>query len=416
MLLGGVQRRDRVRKKMKKGCTVSGAPVQSVGAPVQSFESEGMVAVQSSDSEGMAAVQSSDSEGMAALSPAPAVTAFRDRLEKNKVVEAKFVATSRDASLTTVACVESFPTDADGNLVWPACAVSGEAMKRKIAQFLDYDQIYTGGQAQEVWPSLISAAYPWMQKLSLLDQLYTLVARVYFHRQSDRAWCDYIEFYCGLGNLSRAAIDGGLEGLSFDIACSSHHDVLTPHGLRLYLASIAATRSKALLWFGTPCSSFTIMCRGTSQRDASNQWLGNCCRSFVELGNAHCSVTGLLMLLGYLTDCDDVLEQSDSSCLPKVPPLNAVLIYMKAMRTLTYHGDFGGDSLKPLQLWASSSIMFEMSRTRSSGMCRSSLVVRDDETGAFTGVKDKLQSSQIYSIEFGRAVISSVKNHWRKSC
>ena len=123
--------------------------------------------------------------------------------------------------------------------------------------------------------------------------------------------------------------------------------MLTPDGLRLYLASIAATRSKALLWFGT------------SQRDASNQWLGNCCRSFVELGNAHCSVTGLLMLLCCLTDYEDVLEQSDSSCLPKVPPLNAVLIYMKATRALTYHCDFGGDSLKPLQLWASSSIVFE---------------------------------------------------------
>ena len=51
-------------------------------------------------------------------------------------------------------------------------------------------------------------SYFWMQKLSLSDQLYTLVARVFYHRQADRSWCNYVEFYCGHGNFPEQQLMG----------------------------------------------------------------------------------------------------------------------------------------------------------------------------------------------------------------
>ena len=115
------------------------------------------------------------------------------------------------------------------------------------------------------------------------------------------------------------------------------------------------------------------------------------------------------MLVAKLVLCEEGLEQPDSSVLPKTPPMNAVLMFCESQKTLTYHGAFGGDTVKPLQLWSGGAAMKDLARPKPFFGC-SPLVVRDP-CGGFTGVKSQLERSQEYTITFGKAIIAAFLEH-----
>ena len=213
-------------------------------------------------------------------------------------------------------------------------------------------------------------------------------------------------FFCGVGNLSRAAIGFGLRGLSFDIMMNQEHDALSGEGLALMLTALSATRLQALVWHGTPCGSFSVMSRATSLRSATNSFLGDPTLAFVATGNGLCDVSALTVFLAHMCGCLEVLEQSGTSCLPQTPPMLGVLAFIAAQKTVTYHACFGADNLKPFQLWSGHAVMSSLQRGKPAGTFGEELVVRG-ENGRFTGIGHKLQQSQVYSLEFGRAIISS---------
>jgi len=88
-----------------------------------------------------------------------------------------------------------------------------------------------------------------------------------------------------------------LEGRSFDYIYTSEHDALSRRGLRLFLAALAGKKSLSLTWFGTVCSSFTVLCRAQSLRQESNGYEGDTNRAFVQIGNGLAAVSALLYLL-----------------------------------------------------------------------------------------------------------------------
>lgn len=338
-------------------------------------------------------------------------------LDENKRVNDIFIGSSRDVTLEMDAmrAVERFPIDGHGRVVWPKCHVNIQDIKDKINKFLVLDQVHAGGHAMTAWSARLTAAYPFMVGWQLDQMLLALVARVLHARQSGLAWADYIELYCGQGNLSRAAIMAGLKGMSFDISLSEQHDVLTPRGLRLILTALTVTKKGALLWHGTPCSSFTIMSRSGSKRAESNLWLGDTSLQFVNYGNSLAEVSGMTMFLASVFELHEFLEQPESSCLPLTPCVKATLKANGDALTKTYLGQFQGESVKPLQIWSrtSSPIAASLRRSKPCLGTQSSLVTRNEETGGFTGIKSELAKSQTYTMSFGKAVIAAFLQHRR---
>eukprot|EP00435_Cladocopium_sp_Y103_P072527 s464_g40.t1 len=365
---GGWCGAKRVKKSLKKHQEVPSRSMQPQPVPTSDVP---MPTVQQNHDGLMPDVSPSDVGGVGA-SPAPTSSALSDRvkqaLERRAQIEVLFQSSSGKAvDKDMLAVVASFPCDGEGKFVWPESDNSYRAMRRRIQLFLVLDQIQNGSRACKV-------------------------VRV--------------DFFCGVGNLSRAAIGFRLQGLSFDIVMNEGHDALSGAGLALMLTALAATRHGALVWHGTPCSSFSVMSRATSLRSAANSFLADPELGFVAEGNGLCDVSALTVLLSHLCGCLEVLEQSGTSCMPQTPPMLAVLAFIAAQKTLTYHACFVGDSLKPFQLWSGHTVMRPLQRSKPAGTFQEELAVRS-ENGRFTGVKHKLQQSQVYSLEFGRAVISS---------
>ena len=302
--------------------------------------------------------------------------------------------------------------DAAGNLCFPSSAERAVVLQA-VNKFLRHDRQTNFGRAAQTWPQMIAAAYPFMQTWSLGDQLIALVARTLHHRAMGRSWLDVVEYFAGAANLSRAAIQRGFRVCALDKEISGSHDVISSvESIRLWLSVLAATKENALVWHGTPCSSWTIMCRSVSERCEANNWLGND-RGFVVEGNTLADLTGLTMFLAYLVNCIPCLEQSGTSVMAKSPCLRGVLAFILAIQVLTYHACFGGSSEKPLQLWSPSSMIEEVARSKpdmgGSGVplaCRS-------ENGGFTGIKDRLKASEHYTLLFGASIIEAWMSRFR---
>ncbi len=141
-----------------------------------------------------------------------------------------------------------------------------------------------------------------------------------------------IEYFAGEGGLTKACCDMGMKSSRWDKSYSESHDVLTEVGLRTWLNEHAHSALGCLVWLGTQCSSFLLICKAVSMRDKSNDYLGNRSRQFVKSGNAMMEVTALLYFLSFLTDCRPVVEQPLQSCMFKIKPLSTVMRFTHACR------------------------------------------------------------------------------------
>ncbi|CAJ1377852.1 unnamed protein product [Effrenium voratum] len=332
---------------------------------------------------------------------ANAAVAEHDRVDK------LFKRSCHDVDAHLFADVEGFPLNAVGDLVWFDLDERSK-IERLIVRLLRYDKAHSGGRAPDVWHCLLSSVYPFMTSWGIDKMLLALVLRTLHNRAKGRCWVQYIEYACGRGNLSKAALRRGLRGVSFDKIYSSSHDVLTIAGLRLWLLALAASLPKCLVWHGTQCSSFVTLSLSQSLRYKENDWLGDQDKLFVKVGNMLADITGLTMCLAFLMDGVEVLEQPLNSRMPLTPCLRAALVFTCAQKITTYHSCFGGETLKPLQLWSSCSMMTALARDRPIVMRSDAVLARRDKNGGFTGVKHLLLESQAYTLQFGDAVISAL--------
>ena len=131
------------------------------------------------------------------------------------------------------------------------------------------------------------------------------------------------------------------------------HDVCHVRGFRMAINAVCETRNQGLVWFGTPCSSFVQLCKYSTGRNITNDWMGDEHRSLAaRQGNEFMYVTLLLSVLGSLNGNRWVIEQPCSSCLFQIPIASHVMQLLQAMKAKTYGGAFGKTMLKPLQLWS----------------------------------------------------------------
>ena len=100
------------------------------------------------------------------------------------------------------------------------------------------------------------------------------------------------------------------------------------------------------------CSSFVVLCRAQSMRHEINSFLGDTSRGFVVIGKALGEMSSLLYFIAWCLCMRVVLEQPHSSCLPSMPSMSTLFRFCGAKKYVTYMGQYGGSSMKQLQLWS----------------------------------------------------------------
>ena len=342
-------------------------------------------------------------QGGASRTPATGATTAgrqRHRLQRKAPLDVRGQAEEEEAAgfvATVAARVRSHPLtkNPSGNNAEDIFSASVE-----IRAFLQKDR-QSGGTAARDWAPFLAAAYPEYAEESVEDVLMRLVCRCYTYRQSDLPRTECVEFWAGLANLTLEHFRQGLTCRRFDKEYSSTHDCLEPHGLRLWLDELCRTAPKCLVWNGTQCSSFVGLCVHQSKRGPSNNFLGDESRSFVLAGNAQMRVVSLIFFLSSVLGNRSVLEQPSNSCLPSMEPLRSVLEFTQSAYTITWLGQFGGDTPKPIQLWHTCPAYAALRRQRPRG-CFGILTVRTGRR--YSGKPTALKASQAYPVAFARAV------------
>jgi hypothetical protein len=92
------------------------------------------------------------------------------------------------------------------------------------------------------------------------------------------------------------------------------------------------------------------------------------------------------------------------------PSLKGVAYFTRAVRYKTFMGAYAGQSEKPLQLLSTWFAIKELEREKPL-MFSQPLVTRTQS--GFTGQKDLLQQSQVYTQQFGSAVCQLCRRHWQ---
>lgn len=209
----------------------------------------------------------------------------------------------------------------------------------------------------------------------------------------------------GCGNLS-AALQPYCA--AYDIALHPvHNDVLSAQGQTHYNMLLSATRRGGLHWFGPPCCSWVFLSRSQSLRTHSRPQ-GNVCHPWVALHNRIADWVADAVLRCHKSGIYYVIEQPRSSLLWRYPAILAALERTGAVHASVCLGDFGGSSLKPLELRGTAPWLPQLSvqgcfENPEPATKKKKLTVVDKD-GRVTGVPSALADSAAYPPEFCRAI------------
>ena len=286
------------------------------------------------------------------------------------------------------------------------CAAMSHFLVSTFDQFLQHGTCVGKGNALRIWPGLLDTLYPNLQGVADLSRKLALVCEGAFavRLRPHVKHHHFVEFWCGTGNLTKALLSFGFEGVGLDVTCSEEHNCLMSSGLRLWMNLLMSIIEHGLCWLGPPCSSFVILCLAQSQRYDFNDWWGDTSREFVRTGNMHMQIAAIVFLLACVVGLQVCLEQPANSCMCQLPPMYSVLSFVKANKIKTYLGAFGGPTEKPLQIWCNRAAYSQLLRQRSDACVSGPSLVTRNDNGSFTGVKDLLVESGAYTSKFGQHV------------
>ena len=271
---------------------------------------------------------------------------------------------------------------------------STSELLERIESFLDFDSL-RGSQAEQYWHSILGAVFPELQELSLKNRLAALIQCG--KRNMAASKFTFVEYFSGCGNLTKSFLAQEHLGAAFDFKYTSNHDCLTVEGLRLWFAALLSCGPKSFIWFAIECSSWVPLCLSQSLRHESNGYLGDTSKVFVQNGNAQMVVSSLLMFVACLLGHIVSLEQPLGSMLPLCDLMDTVLKIIGVSKTVCYLGAYGAKSVKPVQLWSTSSGLVALETGKPS--CPEELAQRGND-GQYTGKKDLLAESEQYPILF----------------
>ena len=278
-------------------------------------------------------------------------------------------------------------------------------MQRMFHSFFIRDEQENYGRACRVWTLMMHEAFPELVSMNI-TRLLTYLSVVGLRWRRSRRCFQFVEFFCGEGNLSKALLRINRRGLPLDIRLNRAHNFLTSIGIRFAILAVMMTTENALIWFGTPCSSWSIICMVWSRRYEENFFLGDEQFEFVRTGNSLMDFTALLYLFSFSIRNFVVLEQPRDSVLPKCTSMKLVLNFSFSGCVQTYGAAFGAGSLKPWQLWSTNSAIGALHRRRPD-VSTSSLMTHSES--GFSGNRDLIRSSEVYPPGFGLAVANMLQ-------
>lgn len=292
--------------------------------------------------------------------------------------------------------------------IWPQEVQIALKFQMLFNAFFLRDEHENFGRASRIWTSMLHEAFPELVSMNATRLLtYLSVVTWRWRRSGTRRCFQFIEFFCGEGNLSKALLRINRRGLPLDIRLNAAHNFLTSDGIRFAILAVMMTSENALIWFGTPCSSWSIICLVWSCRYAENFYLGNEQFEFVRIGNRLMDFTSMIYTFAFALSNFVVLEQPRDSVLPKCTSMKLALDFSSSGCVKTYGAAFGAGSLKPWQLWSNNSAIIALERRRPD--VSTSSLMSHSESGSFSGNRDLIRASEIYPPGFGFAVANMVQ-------
>ena len=165
----------------------------------------------------------------------------------------------------------------------------------------------------------------------------------------------FVEWFCGTGNLTTACRQLGLRVGWFDcILDSEAMNVLTDQGMARAITLSLSLMVSATAWFGVPCSTFVFMSRGHTLR-SRKQPLGNTCRLDVKSANRMVRRIMFLVRILAMRKVYWILEQPLNSLLWVMPEVrqaqeDCTVDGLAWQRRFLWMGHFGHTLWKPTEL------------------------------------------------------------------
>ena len=129
---------------------------------------------------------------------------------------------------------------------------------------------------------------------------------------------DLLELFAGVGELSSAFAESGCRSATYDLSRDANEDMLTTGGWLKALRQVLRLKIGAVLWCGTPCSTWIFLSRGSTGRSTLNP-LGRPLVQCVSDANILASRVCLLCIVAFARGASWAMEQPASSLLPLHP-------------------------------------------------------------------------------------------------
>ena len=147
--------------------------------------------------------------------------------------------------------------------------------EQMINRFLQCDAAMNSCRAAKLWPCVLSLCYPAIATMNLCHKLRCIILRRFRNQQTGNGLKDFCEVFSGAGRLSMDLLRAGFHGSAFDVCYSESQNALDSTAFSMFMDALCSPKKYGMLWLGTPCSSFTVLCRYQSDRNEANNFIGH---------------------------------------------------------------------------------------------------------------------------------------------
>lgn len=224
----------------------------------------------------------------------------------------------------------------------------------------------------------------------------------------------FAEAFAGDHAWSRGMQFMGFEGRSFDMRFTPAHNFMRPAGFLALVATVMCMHKGAVLWLGTPCSTWVWMSRWSTGRSATCI-IGNVSSAYIRAQNALISRVCYIIVLAMKRGVYWIIEQPMSSIMWSHPLMERVLTrFGDQIDSVTADmGSWSLETLKPSVFKGTAPYLKQLGR-RANSCDREVLKYRINKVETMSSYIDKkgkkrsagtaeLKGTQSYSLNFGAA-------------
>jgi hypothetical protein len=228
---------------------------------------------------------------------------------------------------------------------------------------------------------------------------------------------DFLEVFCGQGNLNKAFVDGGFQAIGIDREHGPEQDIGNVVGLTFLVRSVMRLKAGGLLWLAPPCKNWVFLSSPQHKRKKSNGFLGENPNFTSKEANSLLYIMAAVIRLAVARGVHFILEQPIDSQMMKTACMEKAIRMTHAQTIVTYLAAFC-DTFpchKGLHLCGTPRLLKALSRNMPSIARSDGVYSKDALSGSVSGGPE-LEKTQIYPIEFGNAVLHMQINYYSMSC